>query len=290
MNIIIFGAAGDVGRRTVNEALDRGHQVTAVVRRLRTPSPFASSVNVLVRDVASATDLDDAIAGHDLAISALRPPDGEEESLVALTKAIVDAARIASVRFIVVGGAAFRGDEGETERQLGKRELAVAVQKTGGLESLEGLSAPLGEETERKNRIDLPHHQLQPTKGAIEVDPCPTSNLLTLGELLPAVGEEASDLLVVVSPRDRLELADDLIFLSLLDELEVEVPALGYAQPIDFPGHPDGGIGLPQEIPDLTAQCADRVSLVLNQISGSPLARPRKPKESIGPTRGPLCR
>ncbi|NEB79234.1 NAD(P)H-binding protein, partial [Streptomyces sp. SID14478] len=32
MNITVFGAAGDVGRRVVAEALARGHRVTAAVR------------------------------------------------------------------------------------------------------------------------------------------------------------------------------------------------------------------------------------------------------------------
>ncbi|WP_373299811.1 NAD(P)H-binding protein [Streptomyces xantholiticus] len=32
MRITVFGAAGNVGRRTVAEALSRGHDVTAVVR------------------------------------------------------------------------------------------------------------------------------------------------------------------------------------------------------------------------------------------------------------------
>ncbi|OOE73544.1 hypothetical protein BZG22_10540 [Salinivibrio sp. IB870] len=32
MNIIVFGATGDIGSRIVAEALQRGHKVTAVTR------------------------------------------------------------------------------------------------------------------------------------------------------------------------------------------------------------------------------------------------------------------
>jgi len=105
LRVIVFGAAGDVGRRMVGEASRRGHRVTAVTR-----SPSASvsgpGVSMLVRDVESADDLQRVIGEHDVVISALRPRDGDEERLVALTGAVVRAARGAGTRFIVVGGAA----------------------------------------------------------------------------------------------------------------------------------------------------------------------------------------
>jgi putative NADH-flavin reductase len=106
MNIIVFGAAGDVGRRIVAEAVTRGHRVAAVVRREQGAQAFDSSVEVLVRDVASAEDLADKIAERDAMITALRPPAGDEPSLVPLTRAVVEAARRANARYIVVGGAA----------------------------------------------------------------------------------------------------------------------------------------------------------------------------------------
>lgn len=105
MKIIVFGAAGDVGRRVVAEARSRGHQVSAVVRKPRAGG-FEAGVEVVVRDVASAGDLTEVMEGHDAVISALRPPDGEESALLPLTRAVVRSARRAGVPFIVVGGAA----------------------------------------------------------------------------------------------------------------------------------------------------------------------------------------
>lgn len=105
MKIIVFGAAGDVGRRVVAEALFRKHEVTAVVRRL-IPDFFDPSVQVMVRDVSSATDLVEQIKSHDLVISALRPPAGEDSALLPLTQTVVEASRAAGVRFVIVGGAA----------------------------------------------------------------------------------------------------------------------------------------------------------------------------------------
>lgn len=106
LKIIVFGASGEVGRRLVAEADRRGHHVTAVARREPSPTDFQRGIETLIRDVASAEDLEHVITSHDVAISALRPPDGQEAMLVELTTKIVDAAIAAGRRFLVVGGAA----------------------------------------------------------------------------------------------------------------------------------------------------------------------------------------
>ena len=106
MKIIVFGASGEVGHRMVAEAVRRGSQVTAVSRREPSPGTHDPSVAAVVRAVESASDLQEVIAKHDLVISALRPQDGEEPKLVPLTAAVVEAARAADKRFIIVGGAA----------------------------------------------------------------------------------------------------------------------------------------------------------------------------------------
>ncbi len=106
IKIAVFGASGDVGRRMVAEAARRGHRVTAVARRGPSPGMHDPAVSTLIRDVESAKDLEQVIADHDLVISALRPPEGEEPKLVELTAAVVEAARASGTRFIIVGGAA----------------------------------------------------------------------------------------------------------------------------------------------------------------------------------------
>ena len=106
MRVIVFGASGEVGSRMVAEAASRGHRVSAVSRGEPSPGTHDPSVVTLIRDVESAGDLKEVIADHDLVISALRPRDGHEPTLVPLTTAVVEAARAAGKRFIVVGGAA----------------------------------------------------------------------------------------------------------------------------------------------------------------------------------------
>ncbi len=106
MKIIIFGARGDVGRRLVKEALMRGHQVTAVVRNESQINDIPSNVNSIIGNVLNEEGVADLMQGQDLAISALRPPDGQEELLVPLTQSILKGAGEASTRAIIIGGAA----------------------------------------------------------------------------------------------------------------------------------------------------------------------------------------
>ena len=106
MNIVIFGARGEVGSRIVAEALARDHQVTAVVRSETQIESLPPTVKACVADLSDSGRLAELLVGHDLAISALRPPDGQEEMLVGLTRSVLGAAAAASLRVLVVGGAA----------------------------------------------------------------------------------------------------------------------------------------------------------------------------------------
>lgn len=106
MKIIVFGARGDVGSRVVAEALSRGHEVTAVVRNKAQTDQLSRAVTVCVADVGNTGEIARLMTGHDLAISAVRPPDGQEGALVPLTRSVLDAASRARLRVLVVGGAA----------------------------------------------------------------------------------------------------------------------------------------------------------------------------------------
>lgn len=106
MKIIVFGARGDVGSRVVAEALSRGHAVTGVVRNGEQAQDLPSSASAAVADVADTDRVAALMADHDLAISAIRPPDGKEPLLVPLTQSLLDAAAESRSRILVVGGAA----------------------------------------------------------------------------------------------------------------------------------------------------------------------------------------
>lgn len=106
MNIIIFGAAGEVGSRIVAEALTREHCVTAVVRNTVQLNQFASGVTTFLGDAENINEVARLTANQDLAISAIRPATGQEHKLITATESILDGVAQSGIRTIIVGGAA----------------------------------------------------------------------------------------------------------------------------------------------------------------------------------------
>lgn len=117
MNITIYGAAGNVGQRISDEALTRGHKATGVVRTKAQFGKLLGKVRPCATDVSDQQQLIATMNGQDVIISALRPPDGHEDTLVTLTRAVLDGAAAAGVRVLLVGGAGrllLPGRDGET--------------------------------------------------------------------------------------------------------------------------------------------------------------------------------
>ncbi|NZA26535.1 NAD(P)H-binding protein [Luteimonas sp. SJ-92] len=117
MKMTVYGAAGNVGRRIAIEALGRGHDVTGVVRSKAQFSTLPENVIPCAADVSDLQQLARTVEGQDLVISALRPRDGHEEDLIALTRSVLDCTAAAGVRVLLVGGAArllLPGRGGET--------------------------------------------------------------------------------------------------------------------------------------------------------------------------------
>lgn len=87
---------------------------------VRTKAQFSklpNNVRPCAANVADQKQLLRTAKGQDLVISALRPPDGQEDTLVALTRSVLDGAATAGVRVLLVGGAArllLPGHHGET--------------------------------------------------------------------------------------------------------------------------------------------------------------------------------
>ena len=102
MKIALIGAPGFVGREILAEALDRGHDVTAIVTNPE-KLPTRSTLTPARGDVADTEGLASLVAGHDVVISAFNP--GKDETGTG-TGSIIAAAKRAGVgRLLVVGGA-----------------------------------------------------------------------------------------------------------------------------------------------------------------------------------------
>ena len=72
MNVALIGATGFVGSALLNELLDRGHTVTAIVRH---PEKIEHRSGLVPEagDVYNTTALAKLIEGHDALISAFNP-------------------------------------------------------------------------------------------------------------------------------------------------------------------------------------------------------------------------
>ncbi|MBI1235826.1 MAG: NAD(P)H-binding protein [Alphaproteobacteria bacterium] len=106
MNIMIFGATGAVGSRTVGEAARRHHQVTAVSRQTVPEARRIRGAHYRQLDLYAPAALAGFLAGQDAVISAIRPPEGHEADLPVLSERLLDAAAAADIPIVFTGGAA----------------------------------------------------------------------------------------------------------------------------------------------------------------------------------------
>lgn len=106
MKIAFIGGTGNVGKVILNEALSRGHEVTAIVREGSKIDLANESLKVVVADLFDTTSISKAFEGHDIIISAFGPKHGEERTLITATENLIEGAKNASVpRVLSMGGA-----------------------------------------------------------------------------------------------------------------------------------------------------------------------------------------
>jgi len=108
MNITLIGASGFIGSAILNEALERGHRVTALVTRPERLAAHAG-LTALAADVMDVTRLTAQLAGTDAVLSAFsgHAQTDVRDYFVAGVRNIISAVKEARApRLLVVGGAA----------------------------------------------------------------------------------------------------------------------------------------------------------------------------------------
>ncbi|GAA1255490.1 NAD(P)H-binding protein [Kitasatospora nipponensis] len=108
--IAVLGATGTIGSRVVREALDRGHQVTAVVRDPAKVSQSHPNLTVTTGDALDPASVAAAAAGQDVLVSAVGGGDGpgHRSTIEPSARALVAALRTLGAdapRLLAVGGA-----------------------------------------------------------------------------------------------------------------------------------------------------------------------------------------
>lgn len=108
MRIALIGATGQIGQHILNEALNRGHEVTAI---LRDPGklPVRERLRAVQGDVYDTAALATRLKGLDAVISAFNPGWGDADlpaKQIRGTDSVIAATKEAGVRrLLVVGGA-----------------------------------------------------------------------------------------------------------------------------------------------------------------------------------------
>lgn len=107
MHIALFGASGTIGQRILQEALARGHQVTALVRNPEKFQVKHAQLSVKAANVLDPPSVTQAATGHDVVISAIGPAgDQPEKIMVEAARSLLQGVEQAGVpRLLIVGGA-----------------------------------------------------------------------------------------------------------------------------------------------------------------------------------------
>ncbi|HIS28993.1 MAG TPA: NAD(P)-dependent oxidoreductase [Candidatus Avamphibacillus intestinigallinarum] len=101
MKLGIIGASGKAGSRILQEAIQRGHEVTAIVRD--SSKIEENNISILERDILNLTSND--LKEFDVVVNAFGAPLGEEQPHVDAGHALIEALKGTNTRAIIVGGA-----------------------------------------------------------------------------------------------------------------------------------------------------------------------------------------
>ena len=100
MKIAVIGATGKAGQKIVEEALQRGHDVTAIVR---SAAKVTAAIPVLEKDVLDVTAED--VKGFDVVVNAFGAPAGQEQLHVKVGRHLISIFEGIATKLVVVGGA-----------------------------------------------------------------------------------------------------------------------------------------------------------------------------------------
>jgi putative NADH-flavin reductase len=71
MKILIIGGTGGTGKKLIEQALEQGHSITALVRSPEKIKISHENLNILKGNVLNFEDVDNAVAGQDAVLSSL---------------------------------------------------------------------------------------------------------------------------------------------------------------------------------------------------------------------------
>jgi len=140
MKIGIIGATGKAGNLILKEAVERGHEVTAIVRNASKLTN--NKVSVLEKDLLDLNSAD--LKQFDIVVNAFKAAEGHENLYIEAGNVLINALKgVNDTRLIVVGGAgSLYVDEEKTIQlvdtpEFPKEYYATASNMTKGLHELQ---------------------------------------------------------------------------------------------------------------------------------------------------------
>ncbi|MFI5962958.1 NAD(P)-dependent oxidoreductase [Streptomyces asoensis] len=119
MKFTVFGATGGIGREIVRQALDAGHEVTAVVRDPARLGVTGGLLEVVRADLDDPRALRPAVRGRDAVLSGLGARRRKDAGVAArLTRTVLSALEAEGVRRLLVVSAGPVGPEPEGDGAL----------------------------------------------------------------------------------------------------------------------------------------------------------------------------
>ncbi|MET7973996.1 NAD(P)H-binding protein [Streptomyces mirabilis] len=114
MKLTVFGATGGIGQEIVRQALDSGHQVTAVVRDPARLTVTGAGLEVFRADLTDPQALRPAVAGRDAVLSGLGARTRKDAGIATrLTRTVLGAMEAEGVRRLLVVSAGPVGPDPE---------------------------------------------------------------------------------------------------------------------------------------------------------------------------------
>lgn len=121
MKVTIFGATGRTGQHIVEQALERGHEVTAFVRSPQKLYPYRDRLTIVEGDVQDVGAVREAVAGADAVVSVLGPTENTPDYQVTRgTRHILDAMKAHGVDRLVISAGAGVSDPRDEPRLFNK--------------------------------------------------------------------------------------------------------------------------------------------------------------------------
>lgn len=132
MKIAILGATGKTGIELSKLALDRGHEVTVMVRDPKRLPKFAQKINVFAGDFSNTDTIRSSIKGQDAVICTLGTKDLYKNAGVRTlgTRAIIETMNNVGVRRLVVMSAMGVGESWNDLSFLNKAVFALLMPAT----------------------------------------------------------------------------------------------------------------------------------------------------------------